>query len=158
MPQTKEISLRKMNWLLFLMGVVQIPLIGFVRPKLIEINDEVVKVKIKLRRRTKNHLKSMYFGALAVGADIAAGIHVFYFSETKGVKTSFAFKGMKADFIKRAESDVTFVCDEGNLIASLLSESIEKKERINHPVMVKAMDAQNEVVATFEMIISLKVV
>jgi hypothetical protein len=158
MPQTKEISLRKMNWLLFLMGIVQIPLIGFVRPKLIEINDEVVKVKIKLRRRTKNHLKSMYFGALAVGADIAAGIHVFYFSETKGVKTSFAFKGMKADFIKRAESDVTFVCDEGNLIASLLSESIEKKERINHPVMVKAMDAQNEVVATFEMIISLKVI
>ena len=139
------------------MGVVQIPLIGFVRPKLIEINDEVVKVKIKLRRRTKNHLKSMYFGALAVGADIAAGIHVFYFSETKGVKTSFAFKGMKADFIKRAESDVTFVCDEGKFIASLLSESIEKKERINHPVMVKAVDNQNEVVATFEMIISLKV-
>jgi acyl-coenzyme A thioesterase PaaI-like protein len=158
MPQTKEISLRKMNWLLFLMGIVQIPLIGFVRPKLIEINDEVVKVKIKLRRRTKNHLKSMYFGALAVGADIAAGIHVFYFSETKGVKTSFAFKGMKADFIKRAESDVTFVCDEGKLIASLLSESIEKNERINHPVMVKAMDAQNEIVATFEMIISLKVI
>lgn len=157
MQQTKQISLRKMNWLLFLMGVVQIPLIGFVRPKLIEINDEVVKVKIKLRRRTKNHLKSMYFGALAVGADIAAGIHVFYFSETKGVKTSFAFKGMKADFIKRAESDVTFVCDEGKLIASLLLESIEKKERINHPVMVKAVDNQNEVVATFEMIISLKV-
>ena len=100
----------------------------------------------------------MYFGALAVGADIAAGIHVFYFSETKGVKTSFAFKGMKADFIIRAESDVTFVCDEGKLIASLLSESIEKKERINHPVMVKAMDAQNEIVATFEMIISLKVI
>lgn len=157
MQPTKTVSLRKMNWLLFLMGVVQIPLIGFVKPKLIEINDEVVKVKIKLRRRTKNHLKSMYFGALAVGADIAAGIHVFYFSETKGVKTSFAFKGMKADFIKRAESDVTFVCEEGKLIQSLLQQSIEKKERINQTVMVQAIDNQNEVVATFEMIVSLKV-
>jgi acyl-coenzyme A thioesterase PaaI-like protein len=158
MQQTKEISLRKMNWRLFLMGVVQIPLIGFVRPKLVEITDEVVKVRIKLRRRTKNHLKSIYFGALAVGADIAAGIHVFYFSERKGVKTSFAFKGMKADFIKRAESDVTFVCEEGKLIASLLSESIETKERINQTVTVKALDSQNELVATFEMIISLKVI
>ncbi|MBI1838152.1 MAG: DUF4442 domain-containing protein [Flavobacteriia bacterium] len=158
MLQNKEISLRKMNWLLFLMGVIQIPLIGFIRPKLVEINDEVVKVKIKLRRRTKNHLKSMYFGALAVGADIAAGIHVFYFSETKGVKTSFSFKGMKADFIKRAESDVTFVCDEGKLIESLLEQSIEKKERINQTVLVKALDNQNELVASFEMIISLKVI
>ena len=157
MQPSNTVSLRKMNWLLFLMGLVQIPLIGFVRPKLIEISDEVVKVKIKLRRRTKNHLKSMYFGALAIGADIAAGIHVFYFSETKGVKTSFAFKGMKADFIKLAESDVTFICDEGKLIASLLDESVEKKERINHTVIVKAIDAQNEIVATFEMIISLKV-
>ena len=65
---------------------------------------------------------------------------------------------MKADFIKRAESDVTFVCDEGKLIASLLSESIETKERVNQTVTVKALDSQNELVATFEMIISLKVI
>lgn len=158
MPQNSVISLRKMNWLLFLMGLVQIPLIGFVRPKLIAIDNQEVRVRIKLRRRTKNHLKSMYFGALAVGADIAAGIHVFYFSELKGVKTSFAFKGMKAEFLKRAESDVIFSCEEGQLIQSLLEQSIEKKERINHTVVVKALDKQNEVVANFEMIISLKVV
>jgi hypothetical protein len=66
---------------MFLLGRVKIPLIGYTSPKLISIDSQSVQVKIKLRRRTKNHLSSMYFGALAVGADIAGGIQVFYFSK-----------------------------------------------------------------------------
>ena len=76
-----EVSIRKMKWLLFLLGRVKIPLIGYTNPKLLSIDAQSVRVRIKLRRRTKNHLNSMYFGALAVGADIAGGIQVFYFSK-----------------------------------------------------------------------------
>ncbi len=150
-------SIKKMRWLLFLMGIFKIPLIGYVCPKLLEINDDSVKVKIRLRRKSRNHLKSMYFGALAVGADIAGGIHVFYYSEIMGKKVSFAFKGMKADFIKRAESDVTFESNQGQVIKAGILESIETKERVNKSVMVTALDTNNEIVATFEMIASLKV-
>ena len=151
-------SIKKMRWLLFLMGIFKIPLIGYVCPKLLEINDDSVKVKIRLRRKSRNHLKSMYFGALAVGADIAGGIHVFYYSEIMGKKVSFAFKGMKADFIKRAESDVTFESNQGQIIKAGILESIETGERVNKTILVTAFDSNNEVVATFEMISSLKVV
>lgn len=151
-------SIRKMQWKLFLLGIFKIPLIGYVRPKLIEINDDNVKVRIRLRRKTKNHLNSMYFGALAVGADIASGIHVFYFSEIEGKKISFSFKGMKADFLKRAETDVTFESSEGQIIKSAIQESSETGERVNKTIRVNAIDLNNEVVATFEMIASLKVV
>ncbi|GAM75988.1 hypothetical protein JCM19241_286 [Vibrio ishigakensis] len=37
------------------------------------IDEARVEVKIPLRRRTKNHLNSMYMGALVVGADVAGG-------------------------------------------------------------------------------------
>ena len=151
-------SIKKMRWLLFLMGIFKIPLIGYVCPKLLEINDDSVKVKIRLRRKSRNHLKSLYFGALAVGADIAGGIHVFYYSEIMGKKVSFAFKGMKADFIKRAESDVTFESNQGQVIKAGILESIETGERVNKTILVTAFDSNNEVVATFEMISSLKVV
>lgn len=151
-------SIKKMRWLLFLMGIFKIPLIGYVCPKLLEINDDSVKVKIRLRRKSRNHLKSMYFGALAVGADIAGGIHVFYYSEIMGKKVSFAFKGMKADFIKRAESDVTFESNQGQVLKAGILESIETGERVNKTILVTAFDSNNEVVATFEMISSLKVV
>ena len=153
----KEINLTKLKWQLFLLGVFKIPLIGFIRPQLIEINDDTVKVKIKLKRRSKNHLNSMYFGALAVGADIAGGIHTFYYGEKEGLKFSFSFKDMKADFLKRAESDVTFVSNDGSVINQMIQKSNITKERENKTVSVIAYNEANEVVANFEMGVSLKV-
>lgn len=145
-----------MRWMLFLLGCFKIPLVGFVRPRLVSINDDAVSVRIKLRRRTKNHLNSMYFGALAVGADIAGGIHAFYFAELADTKVSFAFKGMNADFIKRAESDILFESNDGKLVKKIIEESKSSGERINQSILVVAKDENNDVVAIFEMIISVK--
>lgn len=153
----KEITLSRMNWLLFLLSRFKIPMIGFVRPKLLLLNDTEVEVKIRLRRRTRNHLKSMYFGALAVGSDIAAGIHTFYFAEKMGKKVSFAFKGMNAEFIKRAESDIVFKCNQGDLIRKAMEQSDKEQIRINETVVVKAIDNQGEIVAKFDMIVSVRV-
>lgn len=152
-----QMGMRKMQWMIFLLGLFKIPLIGFVRPRLIELTDEKVAVKIKFRRRTKNHLNSMYFGALAVGADVAGGIHAFYFAKKMNKKVSFAFKSMHADFLKRAETDVIFECNEGAKIESIIAESLEKQIRINQLVRVEAKNLSNEIVATFEMEISVKV-
>lgn len=154
----KEFSIRKMQWMLFLLGLFKIPIIGFVRPKLLEINGNTVKVKIRLRRKSRNHLNSMYFGALAVGADIAGGIHAFYYSEITGKKISFSFKGMKADFLKRAESDIIFESNQGEIINEAIKESSISGERVNKTILVNALNQENEIVATFEMISSLKVI
>ena len=154
---TKIISIRKMRWMLFLLGFFKIPLVGFIKPKLISIDENTVRVKINLRRRTKNHLNSMYFGALAVGADVAGGIHVFYFAELSNLKVSFAFKGMKADFIKRAESDVVFESNQGQLVQKAINLSEKTSERVNETINVIARDKNQVIVATFEMIVSVKV-
>ena len=155
---TKEFSLGKMKWMLFLLGIFKIPLIGYVRPKLLAVNENSVQVRIRLRKRTKNHLNSMYFGALAVGADIAGGIHVFYYSETEGKKVSFSFKSMKAEFLKRAESHILFESNDGQIIKAAILKSSESGERVNDIVFVNALNTSNEVVATFEMGVSVKVI
>jgi acyl-coenzyme A thioesterase PaaI-like protein len=153
----KEISLRKMRWMLLLLGLFKIPMVGFVRPKLLLVDDTTVKVRIRLRRKTRNHLQSMYFGALAVGADIAGGIHAFYFAELSGSKVSFAFKGMQAEFIQRAESDVIFESNEGELVRNAILKSKSTGERVNESINVSAYNLKNEVVAKFQMIVSVKV-
>lgn len=152
-----EISIRSMRWKMFLMGFFKIPLIGYVKPKLLFIDDDKIQVQIKLRRRTKNHLNSMYFGALTVGADIAGGIHVFYFAELSKHKVSFSFKGMKAEFLKRAESDVIFQSFDGQLVKEAIEKSKISGERVNQLISVSALDMNNELVASFEMTISVKV-
>lgn len=151
------VTIGKMRWMLFLLGTMKIPLIGYLRPKLLALDDESVRVRIRLRRRSRNHLRSMYFGALAVGADVAGGIHAFYYSMKHRKKVSFAFKSMKAEFLKRAESDVIFECREGLEIGRSVLESLEKQERINRTVKVDAWNTEGEKVAVFEMEISVKV-
>jgi hypothetical protein len=106
-------SLRKMRLLLFLLGLFKIPMIGFVRPRLMAIDDEHVLIRIRLNRRTKNHLGSMYFGALSVGADLAGAIHSMYFTGGKGM--SMSFKSMHAEFLRRAEGAVFFESNDGKV-------------------------------------------
>lgn len=149
---------KKIKWKLFLMGVFKIPMIGYVRPQLISINDEVVQIKVKHKRRTKNHLNSLYMGALVVGADIAGGIMAFYFSEKYKRQISFSFKNIQGDFLKRATTDVLFKCSDGKLIENMILQCIEENQRLNQKVSVLAYDTSNEIIATFEMTFSLKVI
>ena len=155
--KTDKTKLNKMRRLLWLMGVIKIPMIHYTGPKLLNINDEQVKVRVRLRRRTKNHLKSMYFGALAVGADVAGGIHAYYFAQQSGVNVSFAFKSMQAEFLMRATTDIIFVSNDGALVQGVIQEAIDKQERINKMVTVEAFDTNSEKVAIFRMEISVKV-
>ena len=129
-------------------------MIGFVRPRIIEMNDQKVIIKIRLRRRTRNHLGSMYFGALAVGADLAGAIHSVYFTGGKGM--SMAFKSMQAEFLKRAEEDVFFESNDGATIEVMIEESRQTGERVNRMVEVTAKNIKGELVAHFKMEISIK--
>ena len=158
MTKSNPQSLGKMRWMLFLLGTFKIPMIGYLRPRLMELTDYHVLVRIKCRRRSKNHLNSMYFGALAVGADISAGIHAFYFAKKHNLKVSFAFKSMHVEFLKRAETDVTFACEQGRLIEEIVLESHQTHTRINRQIEVRALNTAGELVATFVMEISVKVV
>ncbi|MES2799136.1 MAG: DUF4442 domain-containing protein [Bacteroidota bacterium] len=151
-----ENNLRKWNRMVWLMGLFKIPIIGYVKPRITEMNDELVRVKIRLRRRTKNHLKSMYFGALCVGADVAGGIFAFYFAKKYQTEVSFAFKGVEGEFLKRPESDVIFECTEGAVISAIVDESLKTGERINKFVLVNCLNSDQEIVATFNMNISVK--
>ena len=152
----KKALLKKMKWQVFLLGRFKIPMLGFTGLKLIEVDDTRAVVNIKLKRRTKNHLNSMYFGALAVGADVAGGIHAFYFAQKHNKKVSFAFKGMSCEFIKRAESDCTFISKDGKKVEDANLKSIETGDRVNETTHVDVFDADKELVATFEMIVSVK--
>lgn len=141
---------------LFLLGMFKIPMIGFLRPRLLILDDSSARVRIRLRRRSKNHLNSMYFGALAVGADLCAGLHAFYFAEQQDRKMSFAFKDMSAEFLKRAESDVIFESTQGSKVQETITEALQSNERKHAQIEVLAKNDQDEIVARIQMTLSVK--
>lgn len=131
-------SFTRFRFFLWYFGHFRVPLIGSARPKLLKLTDEDIIVKIKLRRKTKNHLNSMYFGALAIGADIAGGLHGFYHIHKADVKASILFKSFEATFLSRPESDVYFVCNEGLTVKEMIESSIKQNKRINQPITIDA--------------------
>ena len=154
-------SLSRFRFFLWTFGRFKVPMIGSVKPRLVTLTDNQIVIKLVLNRRSKNHLQSMYFGALAIGADLAGGLHGFYHAKKKGVTVSLAFKSMQADFLKRAESDVYFVCDSGEAIANMLTTSQTTGQRVNKTIAVHAFthytSQKKEEVARFVLELSLKV-
>ena len=139
-------------------GITKVPLIWWCRPKVINHSDERLEVKIPLRFRTKNHLGSMYFGALSVGADITGGFLAMICIQESKRKVALIFKDFKADFLRRAEGDVHFKCNEGLEISNLVKKTIESGNRESMVVHIDAMvpSISEEVVAKFELTLSLK--
>tara|TARA_Y100001935_G_C17297516_1_gene507061 strand:- start:1418 stop:1891 length:474 start_codon:yes stop_codon:yes gene_type:complete len=151
-------NITKANFYLKLFSITKIPLIWFCRPQIVKINEEIIEVKIKLNRRTKNHLNSMYFGALSVGADITGGFLAMHCIEKSQKKISLIFKDFKADFLKRPLGNVHFICNQGYEISELVNETIKSKDRQNLLLYINATvpSISNEIVAKFQLTLSLK--
>lgn len=96
---------------------------------MIENSKNRTVLKIPLSRRTKNHLGSMYFGALAMGAEAAVAIKAIQTIQHSKRKIDFVFKDFHADFLKRAEGDVEFTCDQGPEITALVDKCIQTGKR-----------------------------
>ncbi|MBA2657794.1 MAG: hypothetical protein H0U70_12565 [Tatlockia sp.] len=153
-------ALTRFKLFLWFFGRFQVPLIGHLKPKLIKLDDKIIITKLALNRRSKNHLNSMYFGALAVGADLAGGLHGFYHAKQANLDVSVVFKSFKAQFLRRPESDVYFISEMGEVVKAMIMESQKTGERLNQPILIKAYTnypENSEEVADFTLELSIKV-
>ncbi len=153
-------TLNQCRFFMWYFSRFKVPLIGYLKPKLMQIDDTEIVIKVTLNRRSKNHLNSMYFGALSIGADLAGGLHGFYHAKQAKVKMSLAFKSFQAEFLRRPETDVYFVCNQGEIVKEMVQKSKISGERINQPIEVNAYinyPKTPETVARFILELSLKV-
>ncbi len=128
----------KTNLFIKYFGLTKVPLIFYCRPKVIQLSDNSVTLKIPLLRRNKNHVGSMYIGALAVGADLCSALLALSLINKSKIKIVPIFKDLHAEFIKRAEGDVHFICNEGEKINKMISTVIKEKIRVNESIDVIA--------------------
>jgi hypothetical protein len=139
-------------------GLTKIPLLFYLKPSVVEKSEKRVVIKIPLSRRSKNHQGSMYFAALAMGADVSVGLLAVELINRQEEKISFIFKDFNAEFYRRATADVFFSCDQGSEIAQLVKKACSSKERVEMPLhAVATVPAENdEPVARFRLTLSLK--
>ena len=139
-------------------GLTRIPLLFYVGVSVAELSPERMVIRIPLKRRTKNHLGSMYFGVLCVGADCAPGAFAMYLIRQQPERIAMVFKDFQAEFLKRAEGDVHFICDQGKEVTELVALAAASSERVERQIDVIATvpTLSDEPVARFKLTLSLK--
>lgn len=152
--------LLKETFLLRAFGWTKVPLLYWCLPSVIRLDETGCTIRIPLTRRTRNHLNSMYFGALCVGADCAGGLMAYRLIQKSGVPVSLVFKDFQASFLKRPEGDVDFRCEQGHEIREFVERVIASGEREDLTVTVLAFvpssTTPDEAVARFTLTLSLK--
>ena len=148
----------KMTLYIRFFGLTKVPMILYCRPTVLNIDPNSVTVKIPLLRRTKNHVGSMYLGALSVGADITGGFLALPSIQKSKRKITLLFKDFNAQFLRRAESDVHFICEDGIEVSKLVNKAIETQERQNYTlkIIAKTPKISNDIVAEFSLTLSIK--
>lgn len=111
-------------------SLLKIPLLAFTSPRIIESSEKKSVVKVGLGYRTRNHLGVMYFGSLAMGAELSIALRAVEEIQKSGQRIDFLFKNFKCDFLKRADGDVHFVCEEADLVGQLIHEAKASSERM----------------------------
>ncbi len=100
----------------------------------------------------------MYFGALAMGAELSISIPILeaLFIDKKPI--SFIFKDVKCDFLKRADTSVIFEFTDVAGCRKLIDEAISTGERVNQTFSGTAYSKEipENVFMKFEITTSLK--
>jgi acyl-coenzyme A thioesterase PaaI-like protein len=148
----------KATALVRLLGL-KIPVLLFLGPRVLELDEEGCAVEIPFGWRSRNHVGSMYFGALCAGADLAGGLNAARLIYGRHRNVVLVFADLKAEFLKRADGDVVFRSRDGRRIAEAVRQADETGERVTIPVEVVATVPKkygDEPVARFTLGLSLK--
>lgn len=149
----------KMTLFIHLYGLMKIPLVFFVSPRVVEFTRDRFVLKIPLNYRTRNHLKSMYFGAMGIGAELSiAAAAVAAIADSKQ-KIDFVFKDFTANYIKRGDGHVHFICEEVAAVVDLIHQSKTNPERLERKMKGYAIvpsKSMTEQVMTFELTLSVR--
>jgi hypothetical protein len=153
-----ELTNLKMTALINAYSAVRIPLMAFITPRVIELTDTRSVIRVALNRRTKNHLRVMYFGALSMGAELSIALKAVQAIHQSGKRIDFLFKDFKCEFLKRADDHVHFICDEADKVAAMIHEATSTPDRLTRTFKGHAVLAgqPDEPVMKYELSLSVR--
>lgn len=140
----KNLDKLKVTALINAYCLVKIPLLAFVTPRVMELDENRAVARIRLDRRTRNHLGVMYFGALAMGAELSIALKCIEAIYRSGQKIDFIFKDFQCEFLKRADGHVHFVCEQAALVQELINKATATSERLHETFEGFAIIAEGE--------------
>ena len=103
---------------------LKIPMFLWLGPRVLELDDEGCAIEIPFGWRSKNHVSSMYVGALCAGADLASGLNAAKLIQERHRDVKLVFADLRCEFLKRADGDVVFRSRDGRRVAEAVGRTL----------------------------------
>ena len=144
---------------LFQLGIAAMPMMRYVRPKLVELTPDLATVRIDVSRRSKNSYNSLFLGALAAGGDCVAGLFPRKFMFETGHRTIPIVKSTSSEYYKRVTTYAHFTCTQGRELYEICNSVVASGERRDFTVDVTVTapsEFGDEVVARISQVMSVR--
>lgn len=95
-----------------------------------------------------------------MGAELSIAFKAVETIQRKKLKVDFVFKDFHAEFLKRPQGDVHFICEEGLEVEKLIDKCIDSKQRETQEFTAFAIvpdKSREEKVAKFKLRLSVKI-
>lgn len=126
-----------------------LPLAFLTRLHIEQMNLEEATVSLPYNYLNKNPFRSIYFAAMSMAAELSTGILAMAHIEKYPTPTSMLVLGVRAEFVKKATTRITFTCLQGKAIEKTIARSIAEAEGKTIEVMSEGLNTQGELVARF---------
>lgn len=131
----------KFSWYLWR----RLPLAWLMGLKIKEIEQDSCSIILPFKKRNLNPFKSMYFAAQIAAAELSTGLLLLVAIDGKP-KISMLVKDVHASFVKKAVTDIDFVCKDGKTIEEAINQAIATEEKVEFQAISFGYNKENEMV------------
>ena len=124
--------------------------------KLIHLDEKKSIVEVPYRWCNKNPFKSMYFAVQCMAAELSTGAPALLALKGADADIILIIIGLKAKFVKKATTKITFTCEDYKLFTQALSQLKQVGDIVEVTAKTVGRDTDNEEVARFDFTWSFK--
>lgn len=134
------------NWKLKLYFLKNLPSAWWWGFRIKSATTQRTEVTIPYNWRTQNPFQSIYFAALAGAGELSTGIMANLARMSSG-NVSMLVLEQRAEFVKKANSTITFTCEDGARVFETVKAAIDTQQPQTLTMIGTGRNAQGETVA-----------
>ena len=148
--ENKIRKLAKSNFHMKLFMLKHLPMAFLAGLKITKIDQSTASVTVPYKYLNKNPFRSVYFAVLSMAAELSTGIMAMAAVNDYSIPVSMLVLEMKANFLKKARTKITFKCLEGDKLSSAIAKSIETGEGQTAELTSIGYDTEGDIVSEFK--------
>ncbi len=117
--------------------------------KMIQLDETVSVSEVPMRWGNKNPFNSMYFAVQSMAAELSTAALVLMALKGSDVDVALIIVDLKADFIKKAQSKITFSCVDFDKITHAMAQLSSAGDIATVTVRTTGRDVGDNEVANF---------